>query len=54
LFMEGNNAFIASTTTGTFGDFEFTNLDKNYSYFLVMKEPTGAWEYRCSSRRIPV
>lgn len=36
------------------GTFSITDLDPNKRYFLVVKEPTGAWEYRVSSRRIPI
>ena len=55
LFEEETQQHVASTISNASGYFEFTNLEHTYKYYLVVKQPgSGDWEYRISSRRIPV
>ena len=54
LFDEETNAYVDSTTTNSSGVFSFSGLAEEKQFFMVIKEPTGLWEYRVSSRRTPV
>ena len=53
LFDEETNAYVNSTTTNASGVYTFNGLPDR-QFFMVIKEPTGLWEYRVSSRRTPV
>ena len=54
LFDEITHTKVAETATDSMGHFSFTGLEKAYKYYIVFKSPDGLWEYRVSSRRIPV
>lgn len=54
LFDEQTHAKISETASDSTGHFSFTGLEKAYKYYIVFKSPDGLWEYRVSSRRVPV
>lgn len=53
LFTETTNALISRTETDASGKFEFTGLNKNELFYVVVKQNEPTWEHIVSSRRNP-
>ena len=54
LHEEVTGGVVSSTTSSSTGEYRFDNLDVNSKYFIIVKEPSGLWEYRVQSRITPV
>ncbi len=53
LFSESTNAPIAYSSTDVTGRFEFTGLNKDEMFYVVVKQNDTSWEHIVSSRRNP-
>ena len=53
LFPEGSNSPIGITYTNVTGRFEFTGLNSNELFYVVVKQNDTSWEHIVSSRRNP-
>lgn len=53
VFSEQTGEYLGQVTTNLNGQFSIPNVNPNHLFTLVFREPTGAWEDRVSSRRIP-
>ena len=54
LYSEKTQEYLTSSVTDSNGMFVFEHLNTEELFYIVAKEPSGAWEYRVSSRRKPV
>lgn len=54
LFEESSGLKVAETYTDELGAFQFDNLNKGMSFFVIIKSPNPQWEHRVTSRRKPV
>ena len=53
VFSEESNEFLGEVFTDSTGQFTVPNVSDSHSFYLVFREPSGAWEDRVSSRRFP-
>ncbi len=53
VFSEQTGEYLGQVKTNVNGQFTIPNVNPNHLFALVFREPTGAWEDRVSSRRIP-
>ena len=54
LYVEDTREYVDEMLTDANGKFLFDGLNMNKKYFLVANDPIKKYEYRVSSRRIPV
>lgn len=54
LFEEESGIRVKTITASSSGLYRFDNLDTTLKYFIIVKEPSGLWEYRVQSRITPV
>lgn len=53
VFSEQTGEYLGQVKTNVNGQFSIPNVNSDHKFNLVFREPTGAWEDRVSSRRIP-
>jgi hypothetical protein len=53
VFSEETGEYLGKVDTDANGGFTIPNVNKDHQFNLVFREPSGAWEDRVSSRRIP-
>ena len=53
VFSEQTGEYLGQVKTNANGQFTIPNVNKDHLFTLVFREPSGAWEDRVSSRRIP-
>lgn len=53
VFSEETGEYLGQVDTDANGGFTIPNVNKDHQFNLVFREPSGAWEDRVSSRRIP-
>ena len=53
VFSEQTGEYLGMVMTDSSGRFSIPNVNKAHLFALVFREPSGAWEDRVSSRRLP-
>lgn len=54
LYEEESREYIAETITDSDGNFSFSGLNPDKKYFMVANDQLSIYEYRVTSRRVPV
>lgn len=53
VYSEQTGEYLGMVMTDVNGQFSIPNVNKNHQFALVFREPSGLWEDRVSSRRLP-